>query len=152
MLTPEQIDRVVEGREDDPFATLGVHPAAKGFTACVMLPEALSVSAHTLAGKPVCELDRVHPDGLFCGKVSVRKRQPLRYIARYPDGSDYALVRHSLPPQRGAAAADAGSADAPGAGGGSGSARRGLCLPRCARDAGTLCSSASSLQPQDLAA
>ena len=92
MLTPEQIDRVVEGREDDPFATLGVHPAAKGFTACVMLPEALSVSAHTLAGKPVGELDRVHSDGLFCGKVTVRKRQPLRYIARYPDGSDYALV------------------------------------------------------------
>ena len=92
MLTPEQIDRVVEGREDDPFATLGVHPAAKGFTACVMLPEALSVSAHTLAGKPVGELDRIHSDGLFCGKVTVRKRQPLRYIARYPDGSDYALV------------------------------------------------------------
>ena len=37
MLTPEQIDRVVEGREDDPFATLGVHPAAKGFTALSLI-------------------------------------------------------------------------------------------------------------------
>jgi 1,4-alpha-glucan branching enzyme len=45
MLTPEQIERLAQGREDDPFATLGVHPADQGFTACVMLPEALSVRA-----------------------------------------------------------------------------------------------------------
>ena len=41
MLTPEQIDRLVEGRDADPFATLGVHPAdpdsgKTGFTACVL--------------------------------------------------------------------------------------------------------------------
>ena len=57
-----------------------------------MLPEALSVRAQTLEGKPVGELAQVHSGGLFCGKVSIRKRQPLRYVARYADGSDYALV------------------------------------------------------------
>ena len=92
MLTPDQIDRVVTGREDDPFATLGVHPASKGFTACVMLPDATGVTALTLEGKAVGQLACIHPDGLFFGKVSVKKRQPLRYIAHYSDSSDYALV------------------------------------------------------------
>ena len=92
MLTPDQIDRVVTGREDDPFATLGVHPASKGFTACVMLPDATGVTALTLEGKAVGQLACIHPDGLFFGNVSVKKRQPLRYIAHYSDSSDYALV------------------------------------------------------------
>jgi 1,4-alpha-glucan branching enzyme len=92
MLSAEQIDRLVNGLDDDPFATLGVHPAEKGFTACVFLPEAVSVVAHTLDGKPVGDLARVHGDGLFLGKVNIRKRQPLRYVANYADGGRYELI------------------------------------------------------------
>ncbi|HEX7876035.1 MAG TPA: alpha-amylase family glycosyl hydrolase, partial [Sphingobium sp.] len=92
MLTPDQIARLVDGREDDPFATLGVHKADKGFTACVLLPEAVSVTAHSLDGKAVGALERVDAGGLFHGKVSVRKRQPLRYHAVYADGGEYQLV------------------------------------------------------------
>ena len=92
MLTPEQIDRLIQGREDDPFATLGVHPAESGFTACVLLPEAVGVSAQTLDGKPVGELAAIHPDGLFFGKVKIRKRQPLRYVAHYGDGGDHVMI------------------------------------------------------------
>lgn len=92
MLTPDQVDRLVHGRDEDPFARLGVHPADKGFTACVLLPDAVDVTAHALDGKLVGHLDRLHPDGLFGGKVAIRKRQPLRYVARYADGSDYALI------------------------------------------------------------
>jgi len=89
---PEQIARLLEGREDDPFATLGVHPAAKGFTACVFLPDAVSVEACRLDGKAVGMLERFHPEGLFFGKVAIRKRQPLRYRATYADGGEHALI------------------------------------------------------------
>lgn len=89
---PEQIARLLEGREDDPFATLGVHPAAKGFTACVFLPDAVSVEACRLDGKAVGMLERLHPEGLFFGKVAIRKRQPLRYRATYADGGEHALI------------------------------------------------------------
>lgn len=97
MLTPERIDRLVRGQDDDPFATLGVHPAdasgtGGGFTACVLLPEAIRVEAHNLDGKPVGQLTQQHPDGLFHGKVAIRKRQPLRYIATYADGATYSLL------------------------------------------------------------
>ncbi|MFB0871992.1 MULTISPECIES: 1,4-alpha-glucan branching protein GlgB [unclassified Sphingobium] len=92
MLTPEQIERLVAGRDDDPFATLGVHPADKGYVARTLLPEAVSVSAETLAGKPVGDLKLIHPDGLFAGQVSIRKQQPLRYVATYGDGGTYALL------------------------------------------------------------
>ncbi|AEG48280.1 1,4-alpha-glucan-branching enzyme [Sphingobium chlorophenolicum L-1] len=91
-LTPEQIARLLEGREDDPFATLGVHPAGKGFTACVLLPEAVSVTAYRLDGKAVGALDRIDPAGLFFGRLSIRKRQPLRYHATYADGGEYSLI------------------------------------------------------------
>ncbi len=95
--TPEQIDRLMQGREDDPFATLGVHPAGTssgqgGFTACAFLPDAVSVTAHTLDGKLVGELAQIHQGGLFLGKVTIRKRQPLRYRARYADGSEHDAI------------------------------------------------------------
>ena len=90
---PELVDRLVRGSDNDPFATLGVHPAAEGgFTACVLLPDATGVAACQLDGTPVGELERLHPDGLFFGPVAVGERQPLRYIARYGDGGDYALL------------------------------------------------------------
>ena len=89
--TPEQIDRLVRGREDDPFALFGVHPADAfggkgGFTACVLLPDAVRVVAQTLDGKAVGELAQIDPGGLFHRKVTIRKRQPLRYVAHYADG------------------------------------------------------------------
>ena len=87
-----QIDRLVRGEEDDPFAILGVHSDGKGFIARAFLPDAVRVSAQTLEGKPVGDLARLHEAGLFGGKVKVRKRQPLRYVAAYADGAEFALV------------------------------------------------------------
>jgi 1,4-alpha-glucan branching enzyme len=89
VLSPDRIERLVQGFDDDPFALLGVHPDGKGFVARVLLPEAEAVTAYTLAGKEVAELSQLHPGGLFVGKVAIRKRQPLRYHARYPGGGDY---------------------------------------------------------------
>ncbi|WP_340264108.1 1,4-alpha-glucan branching protein GlgB [Sphingobium mellinum] len=97
MLSPDQVDRLVEGRDDDPFATLGVHPAdgscgKGGFVACLLLPDAVSVTAHRLDGKVAGTLEQIDRRGLFRGKVSIRKRQPLRYQASYADGSDYWFI------------------------------------------------------------
>ncbi|MEJ7935615.1 1,4-alpha-glucan branching protein GlgB [Sphingobium sp. AN558] len=92
MLTPEQIDRLIEGRDDDPFASLGVHPAGKGFTACTLLPDAIGVTACRMDGTAVGELAAVHPGGLFFGKVAIKARQKLRYAARYADGSDHIII------------------------------------------------------------
>ncbi len=97
MLTQDRMERLVQGQDADPFATLGVHPAddasgKDGFTACVLLPDAVGVTAHRIDGKVVGALDRVHPAGLFRGKVAIRERQPLRYHAVYADGGEYWLT------------------------------------------------------------
>ncbi len=92
MLTAERVNRLVEARDDDPFATLGVHPAKKGFTACVLLPGASRVAVEDLAGAQLGDLAQVHGDGLFFGKVALRQRAPVRYVAHYPDGGEYRLI------------------------------------------------------------
>ncbi|MET0248733.1 MAG: 1,4-alpha-glucan branching protein GlgB [Sphingobium sp.] len=91
-LSPQQVARLVEAREDDPFATLGLHEAGEGFTACLLMPGAAEVTAHSLNGEAVGSLPILHGAGLFHGPVAVDARQPLRYHVRYPDGGDYWLI------------------------------------------------------------
>jgi 1,4-alpha-glucan branching enzyme len=92
VLSPDRIERLVQGFEDDPFALLGVHPEGKGLVARVLLPEAETVTAHTLAGKEVGTLERLHPGGFFAGRLPLRKRQPLRYHATFAGGGDYWFI------------------------------------------------------------
>ena len=92
MADSAQFDRLVRGEDDDPFATLGVHPDGTGFVARVFLPDAVSVRAQTLDGQAVGDLARLHDAGLFGGHVALRERQPLRYTATYADGAEFSLV------------------------------------------------------------
>ncbi|MET0372127.1 MAG: 1,4-alpha-glucan branching protein GlgB [Sphingobium sp.] len=92
MLTANRIARLVEGRDNNPHATLGVHGSGAGFTACVLLPGAEAVTAYRLDGPLAGELLRIDVQGLFLGPVAIEARQPLRYHARYPDGGDYWLL------------------------------------------------------------
>ncbi|GLI99089.1 1,4-alpha-glucan branching protein GlgB [Sphingobium sp. BS19] len=92
MLTSDRIGALVTGREDDPFAVLGVHAADKGFLARCFLPDAVGVSASTLEGKAVGALSCIHDAGIFEGKVAIRKRQPLRYNATYANGTTYTVI------------------------------------------------------------
>lgn len=92
MLNQDQIERLVLGREDDPFALLGVHRQGKGMIARVLVPEATSATAFTLGGTLAGELRSIHPAGLFEGNVSIRKAQPLRIRATYADGGEYSFV------------------------------------------------------------
>ena len=85
-LPPAAVKAVVTGRHGDPFAVLGVQAAGSGFVARCFIPHAETVTALTLAGRKVGELTRRHDAGLFEGKVSIRKRQPLRYRAANAGG------------------------------------------------------------------
>jgi 1,4-alpha-glucan branching enzyme len=92
VLSPDRVERLVQGLEDDPFACLGVHPVEGGLVARALLPDAQSVEACTLGGKMVGTLDRVHAGGLFVGRLTIDTRQPLRYHALYADGSEYRVI------------------------------------------------------------
>lgn len=76
-----EIAALVDGTHGDPFAVLGVHPADKGLLARALVPGAEALEALTLAGKPAGALNRIDPAGLFEGKLTIRKAQPLRYRA-----------------------------------------------------------------------
>ncbi|MCV3243654.1 1,4-alpha-glucan branching protein GlgB [Mesorhizobium sp. ZC-5] len=89
--TPEltavsDIEAIIAGNHGDPFSLLGVQSAGKGFVARCFIPHAESVNALTLAGKPVGQLTWRNDAGFFDGKLSIRKRQPLRYLARNAGG------------------------------------------------------------------
>ncbi|MGF7007466.1 1,4-alpha-glucan branching protein GlgB [Aminobacter sp. BE322] len=92
------IEAIVNGTHGDPFAVLGLQETDKGFIARCFVPHAESVTAHTLQGKACGELARVNDTGFFEGKLSIRKRQPLRYHARNAGGEWWVSDAYSFGP------------------------------------------------------
>jgi 1,4-alpha-glucan branching enzyme len=80
------VEAIVSGRHGDPFSVLGVHRAGNALVARCFVPHAEFVTAFTLQGKKAGELTRRHDAGFFEGRLSIRKRQPLRYLARNAGG------------------------------------------------------------------
>ncbi|MEQ1950792.1 1,4-alpha-glucan branching protein GlgB [Mesorhizobium sp. CN2-181] len=80
------VEAIVAGRHHDAFAVLGLQKGEAGFVARCFVPHAETVTAYTLAGKKAGELTRLHDAGFFGGKLSIRKRQPLKYHARNAGG------------------------------------------------------------------
>ncbi len=89
---------IVAGTHGDPFAVLGVHEAGKGFVARCFVPHAEFVTAYTLTGKNAGELSRRDEGGFFEGKLSLKKRQPLRYHARNAGGDWWLTDPYSFGP------------------------------------------------------
>ncbi|WP_192183713.1 1,4-alpha-glucan branching protein GlgB [Mesorhizobium amorphae] len=89
---------IVAGTHGDPFAVLGVHEAGKGFVARCFVPHAEFVTAYTLTGKNAGELSRRDNGGFFEGKLSLKKRQPLRYHARNAGGDWWLTDPYSFGP------------------------------------------------------
>ncbi len=81
-LPASEIDAVVRGRHRDPFAVLGVQGEGARLIARAFVEGAEELEAFTLAGKPAGTLERRHDAGFFEGRLTIRKRQPLRYRAR----------------------------------------------------------------------
>ncbi|QDC03407.1 1,4-alpha-glucan branching protein GlgB [Mesorhizobium sp. 8] len=92
------VSAIVSGTHGDPFAVLGVQAAGKGFVARCFIPHAERVTAHTLAGKEVGTLEKRNEDGFFEGKLSIRKRQPLRYHAENAGGEWWLTDPYSFGP------------------------------------------------------
>jgi 1,4-alpha-glucan branching enzyme len=80
------VDAIVAGRHRDAFAVLGLQDIEAGLVARCFVPHAESVTAYTLQGKKIGELSRRHDTGFFEGKLTIRKRQPIRYHARNATG------------------------------------------------------------------
>jgi 1,4-alpha-glucan branching enzyme len=80
------VEAIVSGRHGDPFSVLGVHEADGRLAARCFVPHAEFVTAFTLQGKKAGELSRAHDAGFFEGRLTIRKRQPLRYLARNAGG------------------------------------------------------------------
>ena len=87
----EDVERLVRGELTDPHALLGAHPDNGGVIVRAYRPSAQSVFVRAGKEKAV-ELARVHPEGLFEGKID-KARLPLAYELEvaYPDGNTFTL-------------------------------------------------------------
>ncbi|MCB1452127.1 MAG: 1,4-alpha-glucan branching enzyme, partial [Rhizobiaceae bacterium] len=92
------IEAIVSGHHGDPFGVLGIHRANGGLVARCFIPGAQEVEAETLAGKPAGTLTRRNDAGFFDGKLKIRKRQPLRYLARNAGGEWRVTDAYSIGP------------------------------------------------------
>jgi 1,4-alpha-glucan branching enzyme len=76
-----EIAAIVDGRHGDPFKVLGLHKSGRDWIARAYVPGAETLTAATLDGKPVGQLEKRHAAGFFEGKLALKERQTLRYQA-----------------------------------------------------------------------
>jgi 1,4-alpha-glucan branching enzyme len=82
-----QVEAIVRGSHDDPFAFLGMHQTATGICVRAMLPDAQEMAVVDPAtGKIAAKGVRVHRDGLFAATFADR-REPFRYRLRISSGA-----------------------------------------------------------------
>jgi 1,4-alpha-glucan branching enzyme len=77
---------IVAGSHSDPFAVLGLHQVGTLWVARAFVPHAETLTAFSLAGERLGELQRRDPAGFFEGEVAVGGRQPIHYRARNAGG------------------------------------------------------------------
>ncbi len=93
-----EIEAIVNGRHDNPFSVLGLHPVGKSFVARAFIPGAETVQAQSQDGKPLGELTRVHKAGFFEGKVKASQQQTIQYQCANSTGSWTVLDAYSIGP------------------------------------------------------
>lgn len=92
------VEAIVSGTHGDPFAVLGLQETPKGFVERCFVPHAEQVTAYTLAGKACGELSVRDSAGFFEGRLSIRKRQPVKLHARNPGGEWWVTDAYSFGP------------------------------------------------------
>jgi len=92
------IEAIVSGAHGDPFAVLGPQSAGAGLVARAFVDGASELEAFSLDGKSLGQLERRHDAGFFEGKLSTRKRQPLKYRARNAGGEWWVTDPYSFGP------------------------------------------------------
>ena len=91
MLTPADVQALVEARHADPFALLGMHADAAGVLWLrALLPGAVEVAVHEAkpGGRRVAALSQRHPAGLWEGPIPRRRKHfDYRLQVRWREGS-----------------------------------------------------------------
>jgi 1,4-alpha-glucan branching enzyme len=93
-----EIEAIINGRHDNPFSVLGLHPLGKAFVARAFIPGAQSVAAESRDGKPLGELTCSHEAGFFQGKVSATKQQTIQFKCTNASGTWTVLDAYSIGP------------------------------------------------------
>jgi 1,4-alpha-glucan branching enzyme len=81
-----EIAAVVAGRHGDPFRLLGLHQAGKQWIVRAFVPGALTLEVSDENGKLLGALERRHAAGFFEGKIALKERQALSYVAANDGG------------------------------------------------------------------
>jgi 1,4-alpha-glucan branching enzyme len=89
---------LVAGTHADPFSVLGVHGTGASLIARCVIEGAETVDAFTLSEKPAGSLSAGSVPGLFEGRLTVRKRQPVKYRARNAGGEWWVADPYSFGP------------------------------------------------------
>ena len=82
MLSRNDVEALAGAKHGDPFAVLGMHEREGAIWVCTVQPAAVAVAVvDASSGHVVANLDRVHADGVFDGKI-VRRLSPFAYRLR----------------------------------------------------------------------
>ena len=86
-LHKQAIESLIAGTNGDPFAFLGVHDGPDGPLARVHAPHAARIVATDLDRQSLGELTRIHPAGVFEGRLARKPAGPLRLEATGEGGA-----------------------------------------------------------------
>ena len=76
MLDQEAVEALAAARHHDPFAVLGIHQDADGLWIRTIQPGASAVAAiDAVSGRVAANLQQVHADGVFEGRIADRKQR-----------------------------------------------------------------------------
>jgi 1,4-alpha-glucan branching enzyme len=81
------VERIVRGDHDDPFAVLGPHMVAGGTVVTTFQPQARGVQAVDSSGAVLGDLTRIHDAGVFAGALYVPPSTPYRLRLDLPEGT-----------------------------------------------------------------
>ncbi|MEM7709977.1 MAG: alpha-amylase family glycosyl hydrolase, partial [Pseudomonadota bacterium] len=79
-------EAIVRGQLSDPFATLGMRMVDGRLSLTVFAPDAGAVHVIDAKGKPLAEMARVHPEGVFHATFA-RRKKPFPYRLRCTAGA-----------------------------------------------------------------
>jgi len=85
---PAALDAIVGGRHGDPFAVLGKHRKSDSWVVRCFAPDATAVGLIDADGNGLGAMERIHPDGVFAGEISSRKRHYRLRIETQDDHRD----------------------------------------------------------------
>ena len=97
-LDPAAIEAIVAGSHGDPFAVLGIQGTGAKLVARAFVDGAAELEAFTLDDQPAGVLERRHDAGFFEGRLTIRKRQPLKYRARNAGGEWWVTDAYTFGP------------------------------------------------------